>query len=96
MARRGGGGAGQVGGAGGPIKRAAWLFVAACIAVAVWNGLSGGEGTLYDRLAVKSSHLSSKVHGWVARAGLPEDGKAPDVKVPVVIKTAKAPSPTKK
>ena len=93
MGRRGGGGAGQVGGAGGPIKRGAWLFVSACIAVAIWNGLSGGQGTLYDQLAVKSDRLQTQVHGWVARAGLSETGEVPDVKVPVVIKTGQAPAP---
>lgn len=49
---------GPVGGPGPMWKRAIWLFISCCIALAVWNGVVGGDpSTLYERLQHKSEEV---------------------------------------
>lgn len=68
---------GRVGGNGGPIKRAAWVFVAACIAVAAFGDFAKDPGQVLPTLTAKSQRLEKSVHEWVAKVGLSEDGAPP-------------------
>lgn len=65
---------GQIGGQGHPIKRGIWVFVAACIAVAVWGGALTDPGAVLTNLKTKSQQLEQTVRGWVADLGLTSDG----------------------
>jgi hypothetical protein len=69
--------AGQVGGSGGPVKRAAWAFLCASIVVALWNGLPHAPESVLSGLRAKSGQLEQVVRGWVAALGLSEDGAPP-------------------
>ena len=94
-------GGGRMGGQGGPVKRAAWMFVAACIAVALLGNVAKDPANVLPNLQAKSASLEAHVHEWIAKAGLSEDGEVPkNVKVPVIVPTelptTKAPAPKTK
>lgn len=93
-------GGGRVGGNGGPVKRAAWMFVAACIAVAIWGNVAKDPASVLPNLQNKSGEAESGVHRLIAKLRLSETGEAPkNVKVPVIVPTdlptTKAPAPKK-
>lgn len=79
---------GRVGGNGGPIKRALWVFCAACVAVAVFGNVSKDPDSVMPTLQGKSAEAESGVHRLIAKLGLSEDGKEPkNVKVPRLVPT---------
>lgn len=52
---------GPIGGPGPMWKRAIWLFISCCIALAVYNGVIGGNpATAYERLQHKSEEVRDK------------------------------------
>ena len=60
---------GRPGGQGGPVKRALWLFLCACIVVAVWRGVPhhserGFMGFLRAESA-RASVLGHRVSHWI-------------------------------
>jgi hypothetical protein len=66
-----------MGGSGGPLKRLAWGFLCASIAVALWNGLPHAPESVLSGLRSASVQLEQTVRGWVAAWGLSEDGSPP-------------------
>lgn len=75
---------GRVGGQGGPAKRGAWMFVAACIAVAIWGGALSDPAGLLTNLKNKSAELQQTAHDVVAFLGLTEDGSIPQFTGPTI------------
>lgn len=75
-------GGGQIGGAGGLLRRALWIFVCASVVVAMLGDVPKDPNKIFADLSAKSAKLEQTVNGWVDAIGLTKDGSKPDVHLP--------------
>lgn len=75
---------GRIGGEGSMLKRALWVFFAACLVVAIWGDAFTSPTQVVPTMARKSTQIESTVKTWVAKVGLTTDGSEPEITVPKV------------
>ena len=73
-------GGGQIGGQGGRVKRIAWVFIAACIAVAMWQGAFKDPKGFFQDLVTKAGQIDTWISSLVDQFS--SGGSPPAVALP--------------